>query len=314
MLVLKLLAFCLVPLAALSADRVMTGPLAGYVLDTESRTVRPVLGIPGAAYMGGAILENVDALAVSPDGDQALVSGGGSLVLVRRLPDGGFETAPVEGARSADKLAWSPDGSAAVGYSSATRAAQILTGGKFRHAVDLSALERVSAFAIDNSGDTLLAGAEGGLYLAARSGNITLIAAVARPVAIALAGADAFVVAGGVFEIKDYASKASVVALAVEPGAIALQTVREGKRLIVAGARSVSVYDVASRTVSARLDLEFAPTMLSHLGSGTAFALNADAESGEPLYVVDVGREPAVFFVPGVRGRGIRQDGRTSRK
>jgi hypothetical protein len=296
-----LIAVCLVPLAAFSAEPVMSGPLAGYILDPESRSVRPVLGILGSAYVAGAVLDDVDALAVSPDGARALVSQGDSLVLVGRVHNAAFEAVPIEDTAGADKLAWSPDGSAAVAYSSSARAAQVLTGGKSSRVVDLSALEHVSVVAIGNSGESLLIGAEGGLYFAAKGGEVRLIAAIGKPVAIALAGADAFVAAGGVFEIHDYAGQAAVLTFAEEADAVGLQAARDGKRLIVAAARSISVYDVASRTVAARLDLDFTPTMLSRLGSETTFALNSGAAGVEPLYVIDAGREPAVFFVPSGR-------------
>jgi hypothetical protein len=296
-----LMALCLVPLAAFSAEPVMSGPLAGYVLDQESRSVRPVVGIPGSAYVASPVLEDVDALAVSPDGARALVSQGDSLALVGRHSSGSFEAVEIQETRAAEKLAWSPDGSAAVAYSSGTRTAQILTGGKFSRAVDLSALEQVSVVAVGNSGENLLIGAEGGLYLAEKGGEVRLIAAIAKPVAIALEGADAFVAAGEVFELQDYAGKATLMTFAGEAEALGVQVERGGKRLIVASSRSVAVYDVASRTVAARLDLEFTPTMLSRLGSETTFMLNSGAAGVEPLYVIDAGREPAVFFVPSGR-------------
>jgi hypothetical protein len=254
-------AVCLVPQAAFSADPVMSGPLAGYFFDKEARAVRPVLGVPGSAYVAGAVLDDVDALAVSPDGRQALVSQGNSLALLGRLPDGSFDAVGIGDSARADKLAWSADGAAAVAYSSAAASAQVLAHGKISRAVDLSALEEVSALAIDNEGDRLLIGAADGLYLAVKGEDVRRIAAIAGPAAIAIEGADAFVAAGSVFEVKDYAGAA----------------------------------------VAVRLDLDFTPTMLSRLGSETTFALNSGAAGVEPLYVIDAAREPAVFFVPAGR-------------
>jgi hypothetical protein len=258
------------------------------------------LGIPGSAYVAGAVLENVDAVAVSPDG-AALASHDGALVLISRAADGNFEVGRVEDSVAAALLAWSPDGSAAVAYSPEQRMAQVLTRGKAVRVIDLSTVDGVSAVAIDDTGDQVLIGAHDGLHFARKSGDVTRIAAIATPAAIALKGGDAFVAANGIFEIQDYSGKAALLAFADETDVLGLQVARDEKRLIVAASRTLSVYDVASRTVTARLDLEFPPTMLARLGAGSVFALNSATAGVEPLYIFDAGREPSVFFVPAGR-------------
>jgi hypothetical protein len=188
-----------------------------------------------------------------------------------------------------------------VAYSPASRAAQVLIRGKAARVIDLSALEDVGALAIDDSGDHVLIGAGDGLHLAREGGDVNRITAIAKPAAIALDGPDAFVAAGAVLEIEDYAGKATLLTFADEAGVLGLQVERGGKRLIVAAPGTVSAYDMASRTVAARLDLDFTSTMLSRLGAGATFALNSAAAGVEPLYVLEAGREPAVFFVPSGR-------------
>jgi hypothetical protein len=291
----------LLPLAAFAAEPAMSGPLAGYVLDGESRSARAVLGVPGAAYAGAAILADVDALAVSPDGLRALAAQSDGLALVTRLATGDFEAARIENSSGADKLAWSGSGAAAVAYSSGSRTVQVLLEGKIDRLVELSGIEGVSALAVDDTGDHVLIGAEAGLYLAVKGGDTRLVAALAKPVAIALRGADAFVVAAGVVEIEDYAGKATVLTFASEPEAVGAQLSRDGKRLVVALANAVAIYDIVSRSAAARIDLDFTPTMLARFGSGSAYLLHAGKAGVEPLYVVDASASPAVFFVPAGR-------------
>jgi hypothetical protein len=293
-----LLGLCLAA-ASFAADPDVSGPFAGFVLDAQSRAVRPVIGVPGAAYLGSDILQNVEALAVSPEGTSALAALGESLAMVRRLPSGEFDTANIErGLAAADRLAWSSDGKTAVAFSSKAGVAQVLRNGAVQRSFEI-ALEGVAAVAVDNSGGHVLLGSQAGLYLAA-GGDITLIASL-TPSAIALAGPDAFVAAGGVFEIKDYAGKATLLTFADGAAAAGLEVSRDGKRLLVAEAQSVAVYDIASRTATARVDLDFAPSRLAQLGAPATFVLNSGTAGSEPLYVVDASAAPAVYFVPAGR-------------
>src|SRR5262245_9826140 len=100
---------CLMPLAA--AAQVTTrvgGPVSGIVFDQKSHSLRPMIGVPGASYLGSPLLEGLDAAAVSPDGTLALAVSEGRLLLVSGLPDAASAGAPVDGAVSgADRLAWS---------------------------------------------------------------------------------------------------------------------------------------------------------------------------------------------------------------
>jgi hypothetical protein len=295
-----LLVLCLVAVA-LAADPAMSGPLAGFVLDQETRSVRPVLGVPGSAYVAAAVLQNVDALAVSPDGNRALAAQAEGLAWVERLPGGDFNAVRIEGSAGADRLAWSPDGSAAAAYGADARSVQVLVNGKVSRVVDLSALDSVSSLAIDNGGDYVIAGAAGGIFLARKDGDVRLVAAVASPAALAIRGEDLFVAAGAVFEINDYAGKATLLPFAEDAAAVALQVAPGGERLIVATESAVSIFEIASRSVAAKLDLDFKPTMLHRLGAAAVFALNSGKAGVEPLYAVSASAAPAVFFVPSGR-------------
>ena len=108
----------------------VAGPVTGFVFDAQSGAVRPMLGIPGAAYLGQVVAAGLNAASVAPDGSAALaVQQLGRLVLYTGLrgatPSVAFN---VPGAiAGADRFAWGANSTAAV-YSSRTGRAQILMG------------------------------------------------------------------------------------------------------------------------------------------------------------------------------------------
>jgi hypothetical protein len=278
----------------------MTGPLAGFMLDVEARALRPVLGVPGAAHAGAAVLGDVEAMAVAPQGDVALAATAEGLALVRRLKTGEFETLPIEnGLVGATRLAWSADGSFAAAYAAAGGAAQVLRGSQVERTVDVSALEGVTALAIDNTGKTLIVGAVGGVYIA-RSSGLELAGAIAGATGIAISGGSAFIAADAVYELADVAGKATLLPFAAEAAA-GVAVSGNGKRLLIAAAESVAVYDIASRALLSRTELGWAPATLARFGAPATFLLKPGQPGSEPLYVVDATAEPAVFFVPAGR-------------
>jgi len=93
----------------------VAGPIAGYVFDRSARAVRPVLGIPGASVVGGAVQFGYDlaSVAVSPGADSAVATAAdGSLHLVR-LSGGNASEIPFNGSSvRPDRVVFSPSGTA----------------------------------------------------------------------------------------------------------------------------------------------------------------------------------------------------------
>src|SRR5579871_576594 len=81
-LVLPLLAALVVPL---SAQSTFSGPVAGYVFDGSQRSIRPVLGNVGAAYLGPASAAKWVNASVAPNGKMALGLGRGTVDLIADL-------------------------------------------------------------------------------------------------------------------------------------------------------------------------------------------------------------------------------------
>ena len=302
-------------LAAMGQDTRLSGPVSGFVFHGPSQSIRPIVGVPGSAYLGTALAQGFDAASVSPLGKFALVTLGGKLYLLRGLGSGQTEAAPIEGSIDAvDRFAWSPDGASVVVYSNDSRRAQILRDldraqpPGVESALDLSSTDGpVSALAFD--GKRLLAGA-GGVYMADSSG-LKLLLRTPNPAALALGNGDLFVAdqaANQVWMIRDYAGDATPMLFADERAGLStpvgLRVSGNGRSLLIAsaGASSLDALEISTRVSLRHVDLDFAPSRMEAVGSSALSLLNSGS-GGEPLYVLDggaldSGKDLAVYFVP----------------
>ena len=155
----------------------VSGPVTGFVFVGPAGAIRPMLGIPGAAYLGGPVATGLVAASIAPDGSAALaVQQAGKLVLYTGLRTGApVATAVPGGIAGADHFAWAGDSSGAAVYSAASGQGQILSGlGKSPAAgspIDLAGIAgQVTALACD--GQRLIVGVSGdsgGIYVAGGS-------------------------------------------------------------------------------------------------------------------------------------------------
>ena len=292
----------------------VAGPVTGFVF-TPPGNIRPMLGIPGAAYLGNVVATGLEAASVAPDGTAALaLQQAGKLMLYTGLRNGQPVALGVSGAIAApDHFAWAPNSGGAAVYSSATGQGQILTNLEPSPAaaapIDLSGLPgQVTVLAFD--GQRLIAGvasaASGGIYLVTASAGIQRIAAAANPSAIALAGSSLYFAdsqAQQIFQVVGYAGTPAVVVFANDSSIdspVGLQISADGQRLYAANAgnRKLEVYDTASRAPIQSLNLSFSPTHLDPFGDSSVFLMNGAGPG--PLYVVRDGGagKAAVYFVP----------------
>jgi hypothetical protein len=294
-----LLMLCALHMFAADQGRTTVGgPVAGFVFDQKTQAVRPMLGLPGAAYLGDAILGGLNAAAIAPDGSSALAVREGQLFLLTGLKSGEISAKAVENAiGGADRFAWSADSSAVAVYASASGRAQVIKAGAAGEPVDLSGLPgAVTALVLDGSGK-LLAGVAGGIYLDGR-----LLASAAYPAALSVAGRDLFFVdqeRDQVWQVLDYAGQPAAAVFAAGIAGPAGVQVYDG-RVFVAGSKGLDVFDLASRALVAHIDLEFTPTQMASFGEKALWLLNAPT-GDEPLYVLSAAGAPAVYFVPAGR-------------
>jgi hypothetical protein len=303
-------------LMALGQDSRLSGPVPGFVFHLPTRSIRPIIGVPGSAYLGPMVAQDLDAASVSPLGKSALATRGSKLYFLQGLDSGEPVATPIDGAISAvDRFAWSQDGLSAAVYSADSRQAQILRSPDaaqppgVESSLDLSSTAAaVSALLFD--GKRLLLGA-GSVYSADNSG-LKLLLQAASPSALALGAGnrDLFVAdraTNQIWMIGDYAGDATPMLFSDGAGLSApagLRLAGNGRYLLVAnfGSRSVDAMEISTRSSMKHIDLEFAPSRMDTVGSGALALLNSGAD-GEPLYLIDSGligsgNDLAVYFVP----------------
>jgi len=315
--ILIILAVCLLPLGAVASEQArLAGPVSGLVFDHQAHAIRPVIGVPGASYLGEPLAAGIDLAAVSPDGRLALAAQEGSLFLLRKL-DGAQPVWSLleEAAGLPERIVWNRASSAVAVVSTAGRLRAWRIAADETVAVlasDLSALGgRATALAVDASG-SVVAGIEaeqaGGIYLVSPEGS-RLLASAARPSAVALANGDRdlYVADRARQEIlllrgfRDAGAPALVAnqSLGVsDPVGLAVSA--DGKALIVAGAadRSLLLIDLSAPAPALSIELEFEPSRVEPLPGGPLFLLNSRGAPHEPLQVLEMAPTPAVYFVP----------------
>jgi hypothetical protein len=286
----------------------LAGPLSGFVFDSGAAGIRPILGLPGAAYAGEVIASGLQWASVAPGGAAALAYREGALYGLSGLERLEPVWSPVESALGKpDRAAWSADGSLAVIYSAAAGLAQLVRNPGARAAAGepLPVGGGVTALAVDSQG-RIVAGLPDGVYLFDPQAPASLLAPVQGAVAIALAGDRLWAAGAGgeIVEVEDYAGRPKAVLLASVPDPVGLAVSPDGKSLFVAGRadRAVEIYDLASRTTAGRLPLEVEPTTLEALSADALWLLRASAAGSDPLWVLKARPEPGLWFVPVGRG------------
>jgi hypothetical protein len=318
---------CLAPSLSLAQpSAAVGGVISGFLYDSSSRSIRAMLGIPGAAYIAPTVQSDLDAAAISPDGNAALASSRGRVYRITQLRQSIQSQAParhaegrtglmslwtpVDGAIAAvDRIVW--QGEAGALYSSSGRQAQILSGLSQNPtagaAIDLSALPGAVAALAVNGPDLLVGVAGSGVYVVRAGSPARLLAPAQYPAAIRATGSGLYFAdrdAGQIWQIADYGLGSTPVLFAGgldTPVALHLS----GNRLLSASGsgRTLTVFDLTTHTPTGTIDLAFTPTSLDPMGSPTLLIMAA-AQPGQPYYVVDISQDPAVYFVP---AQGVQQ-------
>jgi hypothetical protein len=300
-----LLVLAAAPLAAEEAR--LAGPVTGFVFDAEAHALRPMLGVPGGAYLGDSLASGLDFAAVAPDGKLALAVRDGKLFLVS-----GFETADLRwtelGAalEGVDQIVWNSTSSAAALANSAAgrvqRWSHLNATAESTEAVVLAG--KVLALAVEASGTNAIAGVEGnGVYLL--SSAVRHLSRMEQPVSIALAGKDLFVAnqaAAEVFVLRNYADGGDATIFANESMGITdpvgLTLSADQKTLLVASGtgKSISAFDLTTASAPRQMELDFAPSRLAQFTDKALYVLNSAGK--DPLQILDAGNSMNVYFVP----------------
>jgi WD40 repeat protein len=290
------------------------GPVSGFLYTHNTRTIRPLVGVSGATYMGPPVFDQVDFASVAPDGKAAFLVRAGRSSLVKGLDSAApTEAAPDGMIDGVDRVVWNRDGSVALLYASSTNRMQRVrlsgAGISADSPLDLSTWGTLSVMAIDSSGRQVAFGvAESGLYLIAGDQSPALLSSMSKPAALAFDGNGRrlFAVDGDGQAIRvfdsgssayDFAMLAQTDAPAVIPAGLAVSGDGRYVMLADAAAHTVRVYDAASGEVTNSIALDFAPSRFEAISSAPTFLLNGDRDN-EWLLILDARQAPSVSFVP----------------
>jgi hypothetical protein len=288
----------------------MTGPVSGHLFAWNS--LRPILGVPGAAYLGRAILADLAYAAVSPDGTKALALQGGSWHLVRLSageavasdivgPENGYTCASWNGRSSAAAL-WSP-------HSTHVQLIDLESVPRLDGAIDLHAYgERISFVSVDPAGKAVIAAVDAAdspsLYLASPKSIPKKIADVLPAASVFVNDGDTWLidsVTRRLIEVRDVhgVTQAFVVDAGDLGDPVGIAVSSDSTSLLIAdrATKALAVLDLASRAILARFPLPAEPQCLQSLNKRW-YLLTAMLERGSPIYLLDAGRSPNVYFVP----------------
>lgn len=318
---------------SLSGQSTFSGPASGYVFDNVGHSVRAVLGVPGAAYLGSASQPAWDSVSVAPNGRWALGVTGLSLNWIPDLsrPASFFSLPQVSGPIL--RIAWSSDSTTAATWSPTTGHLQRITGldsaPAIHDPIDLTAVSGLlSGWSLSPDGRYLAfsssAPGTSSVYFSDRDHAPVPIGSVADPGAVAFSadGASLFVFGGAARQILqlDVPSGAVAGSFDASPfgvaGGVSVSGTRirdlrrdrrpaevqdlagsgDGARLYAIGGQTLCGYDLSTSQPMSCRNLEVPPTSFQPMPGGILL-LNYRRAANMPYWLLD-GKAGQLYFVP----------------
>lgn len=292
---------------SLAAQTVLIeGPVSGFIFDQSTGALRPIVGLPGAAYLGDPVITELSWAGVAPGGRWALALRDGALIAVTGLRGPEPTWSPIESVQlTPDRAVWSEDGSVALIYSTATGAAQRIRGLTGMPVADEAVrLPGARALAVDAEG-RIIAGMPEGVLLLGQDGASPLLPGL-QAVAIAVTGANLLVAGsnGEVWWIRNYAGEASAELLTSveDPVGVALSPDQRQALIASRAERAVLIYELAARAPMARLVADPEPSTLDRLSERDLWLIRPSFGPSDPLLVLKTSPEAGIWFVPARKG------------
>jgi hypothetical protein len=295
----------------------LSAPVQAFTFDAPTRSLRAVIGFPGAASFGPALLDNLDFASVAGSQNYGIVFESEKCLFISGLGSK-INSAVLAGVtRYPDGIVWSGNGSLAILYSIGGNWFQTITGfpnapvaGSF---VDVSSLGGTfSVIAVDAQGKQVVvavSGDHGGVYQAVGQ-SFTPLASMTNPVSLSfssdgktLYALDAATVQVTAVDLSGHGLQ--TLALPGMKNPIAIQSFENSQNqpmLYVAGGsdRMVRILNVESQQIVTDVPVNFQPTGLAPFGNGS-FVLASRAQSAKPLWLFSSTPAPGAYFVPAVQ-------------
>jgi len=299
----------------------VSGPVEAYTFDAPTRSLRAVIGSPGAASFGPVLRDSLDFASVAPlqnygigfqRGQGLLISGLGSATLSTRVLTG------VAG--QPEGMVWSGDGSLAILYSRTENWLQTFTG--FPGAptagprIDGSSLGgALASVAAAPKGKQIAAGVTGeagAVYLSSDGQSFTKLVSLAQPISLSFSidGSTLCALDGNAAQVMavNVASHAyQAIPLAGLGAPVAIQAVQDSQNrqlLYVAATtdRLLRILDLGNQQIVADVPLGFQPTGLQQFGSNS-FVVAVRSQPANPLWLFTSTPQPGAYFVPAIQLR-----------
>jgi hypothetical protein len=299
----------------------LTGPVEAYTFDAPTRSLRAVIGFPGAASFGPVLRDGLDFASVAPGQNYGIGFQRGQCLLISGLGSAQPLTHALAGVEAQPEgVVWSADGSRAILYSRTANWLRTLSG--FPSApvaeaqVDGSSLGgMLASVAADAKGKRIAAGFSGdagGVYESSDGQNFTKLISLAKPISLAFStdGRTLYVLDGSAAQVievnlSNHAYQAMPLAGLATPTAIQAVEDSEDRQLLYVAAttdRLLRIVDLASQQKVMDVSLGFQPTGLDQFGSNS-FVVASRSRAANPLWLFSSTPQPAAYFVPAVQLR-----------
>jgi len=290
----------------------LSGPVEAFTFDPPTASIRAVMGFPGAASFGSAILGGIEWASVAPQRDYALAFQNGNFQVVTGLSTGAASTLAVSGVtRVPESISWSADGTFAVLTSASAGWLQTLSGLPSNPApgsyIDVSALGgSLTAVALDTTGAHIaiaLSGGQSGVYLMTASQAFAPVATLANPVAVSFStdGKQLFAIDAASKQLATVLlSNLSFQTAPLDGLADPFAVQESASRIYVASRSDRLVRELdASGTEIADLRLLFSPTGILPFGANSLL-IASRIQATDPLWLLTNGTQPTAYFVPAI--------------
>lgn len=299
----------------------LNGPVEAYTFDAPTRSLRAVIGFPGAASFGPVLREGLDFASAAPGQNYAVGFQRGECSMISGLGSAQLSVRAVAGVEAQPEgIVWSGDGSLAIFYSRTGNWLQAVSGlpGNPEAAarVDGSSLGGLLAsVAVDGHGKQIAAGFSGhagAVYLSSDGQNFSKLISLAHPISLSFSadGSTLYVLDSStpqVFAVTVGSHAYQALPLHGLAAPLALQVVVDSQNrqlLYVASTsdRLLRILDVATQQIVNDVALSFQPTGLEQFG-GSSFVVALRSQAANPLWLFTSAPQPGAYFVPAVQWR-----------
>ena len=292
----------------------MDGLILGQVFDRPRLAIRSIVGVPGAAYLGGAVAEEMENAIPNGSGSFLAKTARGSLMLWR---EGTATAVASDGVRA---FAWCGNNSLVVQRSQPDAVDFVewwqlgLNGLSLEKKSSLEAANMTfSFFRCEAATQNLFWGVSGSVYeMTYADGASTSIASIAEPVSFDVM--DGLAYAGDaagrrVFELErkpgGWESRVAVESLDEDSIPVAIKMLAQGRFLVAYRSKpgTLALFQREGFEKKGQWTLDASPDRIEAIGKANRLLLNGRPKVDDFLMLAEIGESVQLFFIPEGGGR-----------